>query len=335
MIPNNSNTTFLDPSLIQPTFGNSLFNPQTTASIWGDTPVSEQLLTEDDHTIASTFASLGLDEDTNRRTIHTSHSYSSLQFLSQQQQQQPFIKRHPSIVDFRLHPGNRPRAMSAVDPHRQPEENLQKTIWQSEIRHLCSSEHRRPFLRNSTSSADLLEMMARQRNTGSPIYHQEDTETPWTHDPSTEPMTESDTFMPSRSLWIGQLDLALTTSELNGMFSKFGAIESIRILPDRECAFINYFGVEEALRARDVLVNKMGSRLGNTIVKVGFGKPEAVPQQQLYIENVQEPTRALCKTESKKKKGDCVLMMIVRGWEHTKQYDSSDVGRYFFNLWSH
>ncbi|KAG1046595.1 hypothetical protein G6F43_010925 [Rhizopus delemar] len=303
MIPNNNNTTFLDPSLIQPTFGSSLFNPQTTASIWGDTPVSEQLLTEDDHTIASTFASLGLDEDTNRRTIHTSHSYSSLQFLSQQQQQQhqqqqqqqqPFIKRHPSIVDFRLQQGNRPRAMSAVDPHRQPEENLQKNIWQSEIRHLRSSEHRRPFLRNSTSSADLLEMMARQRNTGSPIYHQEDTDAPWTYDgSSTEALTESDTFVPSRSLWIGQLDLALTTSELNGMFSKFGAIESIRILPDRECAFINYFGVEEALRARDVLVNKMGSRLGNTIVKVGFGKPEAVPQQQLYIENVQEPTRAL------------------------------------------
>lgn len=108
--------------------------------------------------------------------------------------------------------------------------------------------------------------------------------------------------VPSRSLWIGQLDPTITKNELNNLFSKFGTIESIRILPDRECAFINYFGVEEALRARDALVNKMGCQLGNTTVKIGFGKLEAV--LPLCVENTQEPTRALCK--KKRVRGNCI-----------------------------
>lgn len=121
--------------------------------------------------------------------------------------------------------------------------------------------------------------------------------------------------VPTRSLWLGQLELTTqTTNELQMIFSKFGIIESIRILPDRECAFINFTTIEEALRARDALVNKMGNRLYShsmSTVKVGFGKPDAVPLNSVTSspttttmantniaiaanESAQGPTRALC-----------------------------------------
>lgn len=117
--------------------------------------------------------------------------------------------------------------------------------------------------------------------------------------------TARDNQIPSRSLWIGQLDLNVYgANELNMIFSKFGVIESIRILPDRECAFINFSTTEESLRAKDTLVNKMSSRLSNHhLVKVGFGKSDTtVNVMPLPVhatstttnENVQGPTRALC-----------------------------------------
>lgn len=116
--------------------------------------------------------------------------------------------------------------------------------------------------------------------------------------------------IPSRSLWIGQLDLNLYgANELGMIFGKFGVIESIRILPDRECAFINYSTVEEAQRAKDILVNKMSSRLSNhhPPVKVGFGKLDTStstttttnttmmpPPSPQATTNELGPTRALC-----------------------------------------
>ena len=108
--------------------------------------------------------------------------------------------------------------------------------------------------------------------------------------------------LPSRSLWIGQLDLGIYgTNELNHIFSNFGVIESIRILPDRECAFINYMTVEEASRAKDIVLNKMSSRLSNVHpVKVGFGKADVgtntvMASPSTPQDTVQGPTRALCK----------------------------------------
>lgn len=110
------------------------------------TPTTDQLLKGDNsNTIISTFASLGLDDTATTSTLHTSHSYSSLHTLSENQQQQwyPDLYQH------------RPRALSAVD-HQQPEHF--PSIW-----HKPNFNTTRPYLRNSNSSADLLEMMAIQQ----------------------------------------------------------------------------------------------------------------------------------------------------------------------------
>jgi protein JSN1 len=70
------------------------------------------------------------------------------------------------------------------------------------------------------------------------------------------------------------------------LFNPFGAIESLRLLPDKECAFINFTCVEDAVKARDEM---QGGRLGNCIIKVGFGKADSFPLDS----QVSSPTRAL------------------------------------------
>jgi protein JSN1 len=52
-------------------------------------------------------------------------------------------------------------------------------------------------------------------------------------------------------------------------FAPYGDIESLRMLPDKECAFVNYIRAEDAVAARNQM---QGGRLGNCIIRVGFGK---------------------------------------------------------------
>lgn len=93
-----------------------------------------------------------------------------------------------------------------------------------------------------------------------------------------------ETQMPSRTLWIGNLDPALEADNLHATFSRFGPIDSIRMFTDRECAFINYVNIEDSLAAWECM---QGERLGNTIVRVGFGKAD------VGIQDSQTPTKSL------------------------------------------
>jgi hypothetical protein len=159
------------------------------------TPTTDQLLKGDDNnTIASTFASLGLDEHhasptisapsimqqhqqqhQQQQQIHTSHSYSSLQSLSKHQQQEWDAMTYyrgedlrSSVANLRYQQQqqqNRPRAMSAVDQAVEDTNSHlpQRSIWYSDLNNNKQSFNQRPFLRSSNSSADLLEMIARQR----------------------------------------------------------------------------------------------------------------------------------------------------------------------------
>lgn len=189
-------STFLDKHWL----GESLQSPTT--------PTTDQLLKGDDNnTIASTFASLGLDEHNaspiitaqnrslhhhhqhQQQQIHTSHSYSSLQSLSKHQQQEwdhsmTYYRGEDlrsSVANLRYQEQqqqqNRPRAMSAVDQVVDDASSHlpQRSIWYSDLNNNSKqSFNQRPFLRSSNSSADLLEMIARQRKatataTNSPI----------------------------------------------------------------------------------------------------------------------------------------------------------------------
>ncbi|KAJ3325561.1 hypothetical protein HDV06_003331 [Boothiomyces sp. JEL0866] len=100
---------------------------------------------------------------------------------------------------------------------------------------------------------------------------------------------------PSRSLWIGNIDSSFGSEELQQIFSKFGTIESIRMLPEKECAFVNYFKLDDALAAREQM---QGGRIGNCIVRIGFGKTEAIhdiqgmqPTKSLWVGNILPTTK--------------------------------------------
>ncbi|KAJ3342390.1 hypothetical protein HDU93_002506 [Gonapodya sp. JEL0774] len=74
---------------------------------------------------------------------------------------------------------------------------------------------------------------------------------------------------PSRTLWVGSLDPNAVVADLIRIFSQFGSIESVRILPERECAFINFSRIEMAMRARREME---GAIIGSTQIRLGYGK---------------------------------------------------------------
>lgn len=52
--------------------------------------------------------------------------------------------------------------------------------------------------------------------------------------------TTSQTQTPTRSLWIGNLDSSVTSEQLIHVFAPYGAIESLRLLPEKVCHFITF-----------------------------------------------------------------------------------------------
>ncbi|KAJ2776982.1 hypothetical protein GGI15_004662 [Coemansia interrupta] len=94
--------------------------------------------------------------------------------------------------------------------------------------------------------------------------------------------------VPTRSLWVGNVDPALSSQDLVAIFGKYGRVESLRLLPDKECAFVNFMRTEDAVQARRDM--RAGARIGNATVRVGFGKGEAHASGDAQA---MQPTRAL------------------------------------------
>ncbi|KAG0096175.1 hypothetical protein BGZ93_004924 [Podila epicladia] len=96
--------------------------------------------------------------------------------------------------------------------------------------------------------------------------------------------------VPTRSLWIGNVDPNFTTNELMQIFSPFGPVESLKVIPDKECAFVNFMRVEDAMRAKEDISERRGGRIGNATVRVGYGKAELMASADAPVLH---PTRAL------------------------------------------
>lgn len=95
---------------------------------------------------------------------------------------------------------------------------------------------------------------------------------------------------PSRSLWVGNLDASITANELLALFSPYGPIESLRVLPDKECAFINFQSLDDAIRAKD---DMQGGRMGSLNIRIGFGKADPTFASTGADMQTTHPTRAL------------------------------------------
>ncbi|KAJ3372294.1 hypothetical protein GGF31_002154 [Allomyces arbusculus] len=96
--------------------------------------------------------------------------------------------------------------------------------------------------------------------------------------------------VPTRSLWIGNLDAAhVTSAELMALFAPFGDIESLRVLADKECAFINYYRIDDARRAREAMA---GAIVGGQPIKIGYGKVAKAEQYGAATANGPVPPNA-------------------------------------------
>ncbi|CAD6922742.1 unnamed protein product [Tilletia controversa] len=101
---------------------------------------------------------------------------------------------------------------------------------------------------------------------------------------------------PTRSLWIGNLDSSVTGQELTRAFAPYGAVESVRLLPEKECGFVNFIDLDDAVRAREDVLVRLGGRLAlvetplapsgqprtggtgaNGQVRIGYGKVDSAP----------------------------------------------------------
>ncbi|PAV24302.1 pumilio rrm domain-containing [Pyrrhoderma noxium] len=98
--------------------------------------------------------------------------------------------------------------------------------------------------------------------------------------PKTDGMQAQQMQVPTRSLWIGNLDNSVTSEQLIHVFAPYGAIESLRLLPEKECGFVNFVDQEDAIRAKDDVLNRLQGQIGmqnGQAVRIGFGKAESAP----------------------------------------------------------
>jgi hypothetical protein len=82
---------------------------------------------------------------------------------------------------------------------------------------------------------------------------------------------------------------------LTRLFSSYGPIESVRLLMEKECAFINFYNLEDSVHAKDDVLTNLGCRVGTCIVRIGYGRAETLAvTTPIEIPVVSQPTRALC-----------------------------------------
>jgi protein JSN1 len=75
-------------------------------------------------------------------------------------------------------------------------------------------------------------------------------------------------------LWIGNIDTLTTTeSMVKSEFIKFGLIENVKILPEKQCAFVNYYELNSALEAKRVM---SGQLFRGRQLRINFGKTEVL-----------------------------------------------------------
>ena len=75
----------------------------------------------------------------------------------------------------------------------------------------------------------------------------------------------------SRSLWIGSIPVSTTNTSLDAIFKRFGSIESTRVLTHKNCGFVNFDNIENAIQARQAL-NGQEIFPGAGAVRIGYAK---------------------------------------------------------------
>eukprot|EP01116_Phalansterium_solitarium_P005110 TRINITY_DN1643_c0_g2_i1.p1 TRINITY_DN1643_c0_g2~~TRINITY_DN1643_c0_g2_i1.p1 ORF type:complete len:836 (-),score=212.16 TRINITY_DN1643_c0_g2_i1:360-2669(-) len=89
----------------------------------------------------------------------------------------------------------------------------------------------------------------------------------------TPPGQSDENEVPNRILWVGNIGNDVSEQELINEFGPHGKIESIRILHDRFCAFVNYESEDSAKNARKAL---QGTVIGSQYIVINYRKESQV-----------------------------------------------------------
>lgn len=148
-----------------------------------------------------------------------------------------------------LPPGNRPRAISTTDEgpvirtmqRRATTADLNpymNDLGQKHIPASTNSVHASAGLLGPTSRSALSQAVHYPMAEPAPSRASAYLIAPGAQNRSVSPKAEtvaSQIQTPSRSLWIGNLDSAFTSEQLIHVFAPYGAIESLRLLPEKVC----------------------------------------------------------------------------------------------------
>ena len=79
---------------------------------------------------------------------------------------------------------------------------------------------------------------------------------------------------PTRALWLGNIPTSTTVTSLQAIFGVHGKIESSRVLMHKNCGFVNFEGIESAIKAKQSL-NGKEIFPGAGPVRIGYAKAPA------------------------------------------------------------
>lgn len=51
----------------------------------------------------------------------------------------------------------------------------------------------------------------------------------------------------TRSVYVGELDKTILEQKLTGQMVKYGAMEGVRMIKEKECAFVDYLSIASAV----------------------------------------------------------------------------------------
>jgi hypothetical protein len=309
-----------------------------TASSFGYNPYDPSSPIDENasNTIASTLASLGLDDEENHthfvedNALHSrprsytvtgqlgnsmaTSSTSRLAFSPFSPHTRSSVLHRPRAISLGMAESFSPFDMAQANPSSSTEVQVSQ---QSRLR--MQQAQSETLLRSSRSSSNLVDMNVDH------VYSLEDDQVTYFFvyvtnsfffkltsfiifiikeyygqpDGADSP-TSAQAQIPSRALWLGNINPSISVPDLVQLFSTYGEVESARILSDKECAFVNFTTMESAVAAKNDLESRLGSKLGGTPVRVGFGKADVNLAMALTNEagpNAQGPTRALCKVK--------------------------------------
>lgn len=74
----------------------------------------------------------------------------------------------------------------------------------------------------------------------------------------------------SSNLWVGNLSLDTTESELSALFAKYGALDRVTAYPSRNYAFVYFKHIEDARAAKETL---QGALVRGNQIKIQYAKP--------------------------------------------------------------